>query len=126
MKKQLFAGITAVMTLNGVLAVGQPNVDAAKLKKGMPKALIGTWKRGTGQNSSRYHGSKYDYWVQPFQASAYGGKVRSHKYLGKHTYKVYYTEMLTQQHKHLYFHWYSKHKVGLKYSVHSKYSVFYR
>ncbi|KRL76965.1 hypothetical protein FC17_GL001419 [Secundilactobacillus paracollinoides DSM 15502 = JCM 11969] len=50
--------------------------------------------------------------------------MRYNHYLGGYTYKILYNDSITKKHQIAYLHWYSKNKVGIKYSIKGKYSTY--
>ncbi|MDH5105980.1 hypothetical protein OQI89_08965 [Lentilactobacillus diolivorans] len=127
-KTLIFLG-TSVAFLVG-LGLQQATAQASIVHKGLPTAFIGRWKHHTGystgvtnsgkkyrfETADYFHGYKSYFVTGGTYLDSYPSKVRYNRYVGHHTYRIWYNESLTEKHKVGYLHWYSKDKIGVKWS----------
>lgn len=107
--------------------------NAATTHKGMPKALLGKFKRHTKFQTIKgktyeyarlYWGKKHGFASGSTYADTYYSHVRYYKSLGHKTYKLYYNEPITGKHQTIYVRRFNANKVGLKATVHGHYYTY--
>lgn len=128
--KKLLIILGTVFTLLIGIGLQQSVVQASTWHRGMPKALIGKWKHHTGyltdtdkqgnkvkvETAYYFHGYKNSFITGGTYLDESGAKVRYNKNIGHHTYKIWYIELITKKNCIAYIHWYSKNKIGCKWS----------